>query len=93
MSNNPNPQPPTQTQSNPKPPPLNLGHEPFRQKYKQLLELAKNKKKKCDKEWAHKSLCLYHEIYPLAKKYFNQQAIPEELFQSCQCGMQHTVWN
>jgi len=50
------------------------------------LEQAKNKKRRSDVPWFHKSLCLCHDIGPVAKKYFDEQSIPESNWKICQCG-------
>lgn len=39
-----------------------------------------------DVKWYHKIQCLYHDIYCIAKKYFNQELIPESHWKICQCG-------
>lgn len=59
--------------------------------YRKLLEDAKNRKRRKDKEWSHKSLCLYHDIYPVAQPYFDEIAIPESQWKICQCGEFETV--
>lgn len=43
-------------------------------------------KQRGDLEWVHKSLCLYHHIYPIAKQFFNEEVIPEKQWKVCQCG-------
>ena len=57
------------------------------------MEGAKNRKRRGDKEWAHKSLCMYHDIYPMAKSFYDEAAIPESHWKICQCGKFDSIIN